>query len=173
MRSRASDCAWTRLRRMRRNPGEARSSTVPRSSMASVSECWSSRNGVYGATTAIRSGCSRTALYAAAAAASVSPMARRSLGPSVCPTFAASVEAAVSAAGMIVTSAPAASERIASVRSCSRRTTSKLDSGSRSFAKPRPRCVRVAPTTRSRTLAKSSASSVRESAMVIGSGALR
>ena len=166
MRSRASDCAWMRLRRIRRSAGEARSSTVPRSSIASVSECCSSRSGVYGATTAARSGCSRTALYAAAAAANVSPTARKSTGPSVCPTAAASVSVTVSTAGMIETSALAASERIASVRSCSRRTSSKSECGSRSLAKARPRWVRVALTTRSRTPAKSSASSVRESAIV-------
>jgi len=73
---------------------------------------------------------------------------------------------------MIVTSAPAASEahRLRAKLLAAYDVEIWIPAADR-FAKPRPRCVRVAPTTRSRTLAKSSASSVRESAMVIGSGA--
>ena len=46
-RSRASACACARLRRMRPSAGEARSSTAPRSSIASTMARCSSRSGVY------------------------------------------------------------------------------------------------------------------------------
>ena len=104
---------------------------------------------------------------------SPSPTECRSAPASVRPSCAASVSGAVSTAGIRCRSEPAISERSASVRVCSRRTASKSLNGASSIASARPRAVRVAATTRSRTPAKSRASSVRESARGIGEAATR